>query len=744
MFDVFYWGDKPNLFAFEQPAVNFEEAVAKCKTEFFWFIYGGNDYTNFDFGFVPPPWEAQHTHVWPSQWQKDGGVYLAKKGSSERSWNFHSEQKVRRLPDKENWYIPDDYDTEFDFSWHPDPHEPPYEYHFSSQWQRSSGIKYIVPNNQGVKFVDDFKISTNSKVDIFFIDYGNPLSQVRFERIKEKHPQVQRTRFFNDLFQTVKRCAQKTKTGRFWIISSQIDYSDFDFDWHSESWQTQMIHVFGSQWQKWTDTFLISTPTFLHHASWCDDLTKYPDLNFVSDQLVKVDQREIYLIDHLNGNNAVDEIREQVPTVKVTRFVESYLETLKRIVNTVESEYIWVISSVCDYSKFDFSWHPEPWQKEMIHVFPNSIDIKYGDTFYIHIESFKKQMYELELLDWFNVINYCQDQSVERRSIPVHVYESDNLVNEIKNYDFTAPYVLFTNQPDLQIRSALPLWSQKDRVVERISASGATSIVPRDVKGFLTQQMYDYPYLQTSKHKINDYYLHKNFPALDIVYISNGEPDEEKWYDHLCYMSNSDSNNIPWIRGINGRTAAYQAAARASNTPWFFAVFAKLEVVPDFDWRWMPDYWQEPKHYIFNSRNPLNGLEYGHQGAIAYNKRMVLENNNPGIDFTMSQAHEVVPLLSGIAHFNQSAWMTWRTAFREVLKLKMFLTSNPTVETEHRINVWLTRANGNYADWCIQGAQDAVEYFNLVDGNADELKKSYEWNWLSNYAQVKHNLTVDQ
>ena len=88
--------------------------------------------------------------------------------------------------------------------------------------------------------------------------------------------------------------------------------------------------------------------------------------------------------------------------------------------------------------------------------------------------------------------------------------------------------------------------------------------------------------------------------------------------------------------------------------------------------------------------------------------------------------------------------MTWRTAFREVLKLKMFLTSNPTVETEHRINAWLTQANGNYANWCIQGAQDAVEYFNLVDGNAEELKKSYEWNWLSNYAQVKHNLTVDQ
>jgi hypothetical protein len=160
-------------------------------------------------------------------------------------------------------------------------------------------------------------------------------------------------------------------------------------------------------------------------------------------------------------------------------------------------------------------------------------------------------------------------------------------------------------------------------------------------------------------------------------------------------------------------------------------VFAKLEVDYDFPWHdWMPDYWQEPKHYIFNARNPVNGLEYGHQGVIAYNKRLVLENTAPGIDFTLSQPHESVPILSGTAHFNQDPWMTWRTAFREVIKLKHFDATAPTVENTHRLETWCTQAQGQYAEYCLQGAQDATKYYNEVNGDYELLKLSFEWAWL--------------
>ena len=577
-----------------------------CRTGRYWYIYGDNDYNGFDFGWRNPPWEDHHIHVFPSQWQRNGEVYLANKDTvSNCEWNFRSEQKVVRLTNKDKWIIPDNIDdSEFDYSWHPDRTEPEYEYHFPTQWQREGGPIY--PGTAGVKYMTDQKIKMGT-TQIFYMDFMNPENRFHYEYLLDKYP-----------------------------------------------------------------------------------------------------------------------------TIKNTRYVDNHLNVFKRIMNLATTEYVWIISSICDYSNFDFTWHPSEAQKEMIHCFPSGSQ-KRGDTFYIHVPSFTQQMVELELLDWFNVINYCYDQVLTRFDTPVHVYRTDNLISEIKAHKFETPYTLFTNRENLKFVDYTCLWTKKDRVVTRYTVAGATCMVPRDIKADLKTQIYDYPYIEVYKQLDNDYLGGQ--AQLDVIYISNGEPDEEKWYDHLCREIYQKSNRaVPpkWVRRVSGRTAAYQAAARQSITPWFFAVFAKLEIDPNFNWWWTPDYFQEPKHYIFNACNPVNGLAYGHQGVIAYNTRLVLENNDPGIDFTLSQPHESVPVLSGIAHFNQNEWMTWRTAFREVIKLKHFMSLQPTVETEYRLNIWLTKAEGNYAEYCIFGANDAVDYYNEVGGDYEKLKLSFDWAWLNN------------
>ena len=189
------------------------------------------------------------------------------------------------------------------------------------------------------------------------------------------------------------------------------------------------------------------------------------------------------------------------------------------------------------------------------------------------------------------------------------------------------------------------------------------------------------------------------------------------------------------------RQAAYHAAARASTTPWFFAVFGKLAIDLRFDWAWQPDRMQQAKHYIFHARNPVNGLEYGHQAMIAYNRELVLNNPGVGLDFTLDSPHEVVPINSGTAFYNVDAWTTWRTAFREVLKLKAAL---PDVEAEYRIGRWLLPNFGEIDCWSQLGAQDAVEYYDEVGGDFDALKKSYEWEWLASYAFIKRSLVPGQ
>jgi hypothetical protein len=807
MFDVFYFGEKPNLFEFEKPAESIADAAGMSRTRLCWYIYGSNDYTKFDFSWQPAPWDEGYINVFGSQWQKNSGVYLLNPATVQNNQlKFVDEQTAPRLiHDTDLWFIPDHIETStVDQTWHPDPLDPPYIYHFPSQHQSSSGVTYTVPGATHIKLVSDFvvtsiaqserwtvpeeidatkvdftwhpsaldppyvyhfpsewqessgleyhtpgateiKIATDSPyfeeavsrvLDIFFVDHYNNQSAQRWEKLVARYPHAQKIRFANTEIDTIRRCCNRSTTNRFWVVSSECVYDDFDFAWHPESWQRFMTHVFGSQWQKWSATYLINKSEFDRNAKWAKSLEEFPNLNFVRNQPVVIpdDLYDIYYVDHGNqeSRDQFNRLREDHPDMRTTRFVDNYLDTLKRIMSTAETEYVWVISSICDYSVFDFSWQPEPWQAEMIHVFPSNSE-KRGDTFYIHVESFKRQMADLEILDWFNVINYTNEQWVQRFPVPTVTYDGDSLVDVVRDHDFGSDiYVKFRYSKNGDIDYTPCIWRAKDRAVHSLSVNNATALVPRDVKQYPLVQMYDYPEIDKTKRTM---LLGR---PLDVIFISNGETEAERWYKHLedtlfdKYLGEITAKRV---MNVDGRTRAYQAAAEASETDWFFAVFAKLEVVPTFDWFWQPDYFQEAKHYIFNARNPVNGLEYGHMGVIAYNKRLVLETNDPGLDFTLSRAHEVVPVLSAISHFNSDPWMTWRTAFREVLKLRHYLDINPTLETEHRLEIWCTRAEGENAEWSLRGANDAISYYEEVRGHLPDLMKSFDWAWLRDMYQ---------
>ena len=603
MFDVFYSGTKPNRFAHEQAADSIEHARELSQTRYFWWINYLTDYNNFDFLYEPVPWEAHQRHAWPSQWQKDAGTYLVpKQGYSET--NYRNEPMLTRIPSREPWSVPSNFDFDtFDFSWHPDPTDPPFTYQFGTQHQRTGGPQYY-----------------NGETDLKFVD------QIR-----------------------------------------------------------------GS---------------------------------------LRVGSTPVVEIDHMDGNAG-----QVANTIKTVRYFDNYKDVLTRIANTVDSEYVWVVSSICDYTNFDFSWHPEFWQSTMLHVFASDGQ-KFGDTFYMHVPSFRKRIGQFELLDWYDV-NFINGMTatVPRRPLPVIKHTYDTHVEAIKTVDWSGPLAVFTTGAETQVVPTVPLWREKTKTVVPLTLGASQVVVPKTAVPYIKAQAYDYPYIdRTHRNMYSD-------ELLDIVFIDNGEPRADINYKHLHDTIGIYNNRIHRSSGVNGRVAAYQAAARLSTTPWFLAVFAKLRVNPGFDWSWQPDRLQQPKHYIFHAFNPINGLTYGHQAMIAYNKDIVLTNPGVGLDFTLDSEHEVVPILSGTAEYADTKWSAWRTAFREVIKLK----GNTDVESQYRLNKWLTVAmglpNGQYSIW---GAEDAVEYYDSVGGDFAELKKSYDWEWLASYALIKRNLTPSQ
>jgi hypothetical protein len=116
---------------------------------------------------------------------------------------------------------------------------------------------------------------------------------------------------------------------------------------------------------------------------------------------------------------------------------------------------------------------------------------------------------------------------------------------------------------------------------------------------------------------------------------------------------------------------------------------------------------------------------------IAYNKKITMANTGTGLDFTLDNEHEVVELNSGVAMYNTDAWSTWRTAFREALKLKATIVDNSDdTSSINRLMAWTTKGEGQYGDYSIKGALDAIEYYDEVNGDMEKLRLSYEWEWL--------------
>jgi len=503
------------------------------------------------------------------------------------------------------------------------------------------------------------------------------------------------------------------RTRYLWIVDGVNDYSNFDFTREPVTWESRQTHIWASQWQENGGTYLI--------PKGYSDETNYKNEII---QRTGVNTPFIFLdFNNDKSNDSLGMIKSISSNVTKTRFISSYHGTLSRIINKVESEYAWVTSSMCDYSNFDFTWHPSEWNTDMFHVFPSN-EQKFGDTFYIHVPTFKKQINNIELLEWYETIHFVKDVSVTRWSVPyVHVND-DSTVNDIKEYDFVEPVVLFTNNIDKEYKiPTTNLWREKTRTVTPLSDGANTTLVPRDAKTHITVQVYDYPYISKKHITYND-------KPLDIVFISNGESNAEKNWNHLCSLT----NNAKRVDGVNGRIQAYQAAAKLSDTAWFFAVFAKLEVNKDFDWNWQPDRLQQSKHYIFHAKNPITGLEYGHMAMIAYNKELVINNDALGLDFTLDQEHEVVPILSGTAYYTDNIGTAWRSAFREVIKLK----DSNSIDNEYRLQKWLDSNGSELGIWSQRGAKDAVEYYNTVDGEFSKLRLSYEWKWLNEYFMKKY------
>ena len=107
-----------------------------------------------NYSWVPDPGDPPFIYVFGNQWHGPTimpTVEYHVPGATERKYMDWPQAEL--LPDQTNWSVPEEIDsTNIDFSWVPDPGNPPYIYHFGSEYQISTGLTYTVPGATDPRF----------------------------------------------------------------------------------------------------------------------------------------------------------------------------------------------------------------------------------------------------------------------------------------------------------------------------------------------------------------------------------------------------------------------------------------------------------------------------------------------------------------------------------------------------------------------------------------------------------------
>ena len=356
---------------------------------------------------------------------------------------------------------------------------------------------------------------------------------------------------------------------------------------------------------------------------------------------------------------------------RVVPFVDSYLTVLKSVVDEVTTEYFWFFANFMDLKTLDLDYIPEQHESNQIHVWYNTHPLggtnKEGNVFLIPTAEFKRQVKDLKYLRDFSDINYHAHDNLFQNLI---TKTSFKLSNPYKSYEKNQDYYIWLHNQDLSVND-IPKFYPSFWEDVKLYTWGKTNDIMLVPKKDNLAQFYDID-------RIVNYDLDYKTRPMDIVFISYDEPGAEKRFNKL----KARFPRAKWSQGVQGQTFAYMAAANLSSTEYFFAVFPKIDLVDSFDFSFQPDRLKNPCHYIFDCHNEVIDCTYGHAGVILYNKSLVMTTTNPGLDFTMSQPVTSVPILSAVSKLDESPWLAWRTAFREVIKLKL---QKPTVENNFRL-----------------------------------------------------------
>lgn len=287
-------------------------------------------------------------------------------------------------------------------------------------------------------------------------------------------------------------------------------------------------------------------------------------------------------------------------------------------------------------------------------------------------------------------------------------------------------------KPDFEFDLYFPHYEKFEREINHVFMNGpaydGVSLVSK--KCFITEKEIKMRFFASKKQY--DTVASEPRPY-DIVFISNDEEHADENYAKLTERFPRAKR----VHGVKGVHKAHIAAAELCSTDMIWIVDADAEIIPKFNFDYyVPAYDPDSRKtvHVWKAQNPINSLVYGYGAVKLLPREMTLnmDMSKPDMTTSISPYFKSVNRISNITRFNTDPFSTWRSAFRETVKLaSKSINGQLDEETDFRLNVWCTRGQDKpFGEYCIAGANAGKNYGLANIGNLEALRMINNFDWL--------------
>jgi len=556
--------------------------------------------------------------------------------------------------------------------------------------------------------------------DIFYVS-KNVSNEDDWIKIKSKYPTAQKINNVKDYNQIISRAFTKM----FWVIWDDLELLDsFNLlEYRATEWDDMYVHVF-------------------KNGDYFDGICLFP-------KNLKVSQREF----EYRFFTEKKEINIQASTPKLYDkfYINNYDEYLEAIEKST-TEMFWVIWPEVEITNNEifnlyYSYH-NSYDRNENHVFKNLCNGQKSYYNGIVLFSKNKKISKREFERRYLIDKKEHDQILSMFRYPTYVLENYKQYLEILENE-TQP-MLWGLWPEIEItdQSVFDLYFDPrdgkydhDRNEnhsflhlfrnEKTYSNGAVLFSKNKKIG---KREFDHRFLIEKKE--HDILVSKMKPY-DIVFISYNEPNADENYQRLLERF-PRAKRVDKVKGIH---QAHIKAAEISNTEMFWVVDGDAVIETEFNFDHEASTYERDVVHVWRSKNPVNGLVYGYGGVKLLPKKLTLEINIDASDMTtaISKKFKAMTAVSNITAFNTDPFNTWKSAFRECVKLSSkIIDRQNNDETEERLNVWCSLGKDQpFGDYAINGAIAGKKYGLSNKDKPTEIKKINDFQWLKEYYEQR-------